>query len=111
MKAEKRIQLNLLLQQCKYLPEIERIPNVMLPIFYGSEEGSISPELANDFKSAVYTVKYGVTGGIWAAIGLAGQAHFNLATIKSPSLSACQHWAKRQRFYLWGYNDTIEELR
>ena len=45
----------------------------MLPIFYGSEEGSISPELANDFKSAVYTVKYGVTGGIWAAIGLAGQ--------------------------------------
>jgi hypothetical protein len=56
----------------------------MLPIFYVSEEGSISPELANDFKSAVYTVKYGVTGGIWAAIGLAGQTHFNLATIKSP---------------------------
>ena len=73
LKAEKRIQLNFLLQQCKYLPEIEKIPNVMLPIFYGSEEGSISPELANDFKSAVYTVKYGVTGGIWAAIGLAGQ--------------------------------------
>lgn len=72
LKAEKRIQLNFLLQQCKFLPEIEKIPNVMLPIFYGSEEGSISPELANDFKSAVYTVKYGVTGGIWAAIGLAG---------------------------------------
>lgn len=73
LKAEKRIQLNLLLQQCKYLPEIEKIPEVMLPIFYASEEGSISPDLANDFKSAVYTVKYGVTGGIWAAIGLAGQ--------------------------------------
>ena len=73
LKAEKRIQLNLLLQKCKYLPEVEEIPNVMLPIFYGSEEGSISPDLANDFKSAVYTVKYGVTGGIWAAIGCAGQ--------------------------------------
>ena len=72
MKAEKRIQLNLLLTHYKYLPEISDVRNVMLPIFYASEEGSISPDLANDFKSAVYTVKYGVTGGIWAIIGLAG---------------------------------------
>ena len=72
LKAEKRIQLNLLFQHCNYLPEIEKISDVMLPIFYVSEEGSVSPDLANDFKSVVYTVKYGVTGGLWAAIGLAG---------------------------------------
>ena len=72
MKAEKRIQLNFLLQKYKHLPEIENIPDVMMPMFYASEEGSISPDLANEFKSVVYTVKYGVTGGIWAAIGLAG---------------------------------------
>ena len=72
LKAEKRIQLNLFLQKYKELPEISDVPNVMIPIFYAAEEGSISPDLANEFKSAVYTVKYGVTGGIWAVIGLAG---------------------------------------
>ena len=72
MKAEKRIQLNLLLKQYKRLPDISKVKNVMLPIFYGCEEGSISPDLADEFKSAVYTVKYGVTGGIWAVVGLAG---------------------------------------
>ena len=72
LKAEKRIQLNLLLQHCKNLPEIKDVPDVMLPIFYGSEEGSISPNLANEFKSVVYSVKYGVTGGVWAVVGLAG---------------------------------------
>ena len=72
MKAEKRIQLNLLLKHYKKIPEIAHVQDVMLPIFYVSEEGSVSPDLANEFKSAVYTVKYGVTGGIWAVIGLAG---------------------------------------
>ena len=72
MKAEKRIQLNLLLKHYKHIPEISDVKDVMLPIFYGSEEGSISPDLANEFKSAVYTVKYGVAGGVWALIGVAG---------------------------------------
>ena len=56
----------------KYLPEIATLRDVMVPIFYASEQGSISPDLANEFKSAVYTVKYGVTGSIWAVIGVAG---------------------------------------
>lgn len=72
LKAEKRIQLNLLLTHYKYLPEIAAVRDVMLPIFYASEQGSISPDLANEFKSAVYTVKYGVTGSIWAVIGVSG---------------------------------------
>ena len=50
---------------------------VMLPVFWASEEGSLTLSLANEFKEEVYGVEYAIEGGAFAVIGLAGeQANF-----------------------------------
>ena len=45
----------------------------MLPVFWASEEGSLTLSLANKFKEEVYGVEYAIEGGVFAAIGLAGK--------------------------------------
>ena len=73
LKAAKRIQLNVRLQRYS-VPEFSSVTEgLMLPVWYASEEGGVTTDLANEFKSAVYTVEYGVDGGVFAAIGLAGE--------------------------------------
>ena len=54
-----------------------RIQQVMLPVFWASEEGSLSVSLANEFKQKVYGVEYAIEGGILAAIGVAGKYVFS----------------------------------
>ena len=74
LSAAKRIQLNLQLVECKYLPEIEKIrPETMLPIFYASEQGGVTEPLANELKEKVYNIEYGLLGGIFGLIGLLGE--------------------------------------
>ena len=74
LSAAKRIQLNLQLVECTYLPEIEKIrPETMLPIFYASEQGGVTESLANEFKEKVYDTEYGLLGGIFGLIGLLGE--------------------------------------
>lgn len=74
LSAAKRIQLNLQLVECKYLPEIEKIrPATMFPIFYASEQGGVTESLANEFKEKVYDIEYGLLGGIFGLIGLLGE--------------------------------------
>ena len=52
--------MNLRLQRYKYLPEMANIPpNVMLPVFYASEEGRITRPLADEFKE-VYSIEFGI---------------------------------------------------
>ena len=66
--------MNLRLQRYKYLPEIAKIPpNVMLPVFYACEEGGISQPLADEFKEKVYSIEYGILGGIFGVIGVLGE--------------------------------------
>ena len=74
MNAAKRIQLNLNLKRSSVLPEFENIPDVtMLPIYYAEQKGAVTAELANEFKDEVFTIRYGVVGGLWALVGVAGR--------------------------------------
>ena len=51
MSANKRIQLNLHLHSYKDLPELQSVnPDLMLPIFWASEDTNITTSLASDFK-------------------------------------------------------------
>lgn len=45
----------------------------MMPVFWASEEGSLTKSLANEFKKKVYVAKYGIEGGVWAGVGLGGK--------------------------------------
>ena len=85
LSAAKRIQISLHLQSYKDLPELKNLkPELMLPIFWASEDGNITTSLANEFKSAVYSVEYGISGGMLAAIVLAGES---LSVSVCPSVS------------------------
>ena len=73
MDAAKRIQVNLRLTEYSHLSELAKVPPVtMLPVYWVAQTGTITPDLAAEFKSAVYTVEYGIEGGMWALTGIAG---------------------------------------
>lgn len=72
MNAAKRIQVNLKLVPNSDLPEISDVRETMLPIYYAEQAGAVTADLATDFKTAVFTVRYGVMGALWAVMGLAG---------------------------------------
>lgn len=73
LDAAKRIQVNLRLTQYSHLSELAKVPPVtMLPVYWVAQVGTITPELASEFKSAVYSVEYGIEGGMWAITGIAG---------------------------------------
>jgi len=74
LNAAKRIQLNINLKRSSKFSELKHIPDVtMLPIYFGEQTGKVTPDLANKFKEAVYAVKYGISGGMWALVGVAGR--------------------------------------
>ena len=74
LNAAKRIQLNVNLKRNSKFSELKHIPEVtMLPIYYGEQTGKVTSDLANEFKEAVYAVKYGISGGVWALVGVAGR--------------------------------------
>ncbi len=76
MNAAKRIQLNLKLEQNSKIPELAHVhKSTMIPIYYAEQAGKVDAHLANEFKSEVFTVRYGVMGGLWAVMGLAGMSH------------------------------------
>ena len=75
LNAAKRIQLNLNLKRSTMFTELKRVRDVtMLPIYYGEQTGKVTPDLANDFKEQVYAIKYGISAGVWALVGVAGMA-------------------------------------
>ena len=45
----------------------------MMPVFWASEEGSLTHSLANKFKGKVYGPKYGMEAGVWGGVGLGGR--------------------------------------
>jgi len=45
----------------------------MLPVFYGCEEGGITEPLAEEFRQKVYSIEYGILGGIFGVIGVLGE--------------------------------------
>ena len=69
--AARRLQINVLVQNYDQLP-VTGFWNVsggwlMMPVFWATEEGNITADLANEFKNKVF----GVTTGIsWGVIGL-----------------------------------------
>lgn len=74
LNAAKRIQLNFNLKRSSQFPELKKVPDMtMLPIYYGEQTGKVTPKLANEFKAKVYAVKYGISGGVWALVGVAGR--------------------------------------
>ena len=44
----------------------------MMPVFWASEEGSLTHSLANESKGKVYGPKYGMEAGVWGGVGLGG---------------------------------------
>ena len=46
----------------------------MMPVFWASEEGSLTKSLANEFKKKVYGAKYGMEAAVWGGVGLGGVA-------------------------------------
>ena len=46
---------------------------LMMPVFWASEEGSLTKSLANEFKEKVYVAKYGMEGAVWGGVGLGGK--------------------------------------
>lgn len=83
MNAAKRIQLNLKVDQSSHLAELENIPDsTTLPIYYAVQAGKVTPELANEFKDQVFTVRYGILGSLWALLGVAGENHLNSRHIR-----------------------------
>lgn len=45
----------------------------MMPVTWGSEEGSLTKTLANEFKEKVYVTKDVIHYGPWAGFGLGGE--------------------------------------
>ena len=45
---------------------------LMMPVFWASEEGSLTHSLANKFKGKVYGAKYGMEAAVWGGVGLGG---------------------------------------
>ena len=73
MDAAKRIQLNLCLGRSNIFAELKKVRDrTMFPIYYVEQTGKITSSLASEFKNNVYAVKYGISWGIWAIVGLAG---------------------------------------
>lgn len=54
---------------------------VMMPVFWASEEGSLTHSLANDFKEKVYGAKYGIEAGVWAAVGIGGIVYMYMCNL------------------------------
>ena len=44
----------------------------MMPVFWASEEGSLTHSQANEFKLKVYGAKYGIEAAVWGAVGIGG---------------------------------------
>ena len=73
LDAAKRIQVNFRLTK-QGLPQLSRLADVtMLPMYWVAQTGTITPDLATKFKSTVYTVEEGISGGVWALTGVAGE--------------------------------------
>lgn len=72
--AHKKLQLNILLRRYEYMVPYSSLPDeeVMIPIFWASEQGTITPSLANEFKKTVYGAKYGLVGAFFVVLGIAG---------------------------------------
>ena len=47
---------------------------LMMPVFWASEEGSLTESLANEFKKKVYAAKYGIEAAVWGGVGLGGMS-------------------------------------
>ena len=76
MNVAKRIQLNFQLNQSNDIPELKNLPDVtMLPIFYAEQRGIITESSAKEFRDKVYGIINGISGGVWALVGLAGERH------------------------------------
>ena len=74
LDAAKRIQVNFRLTKHSDLPQLSSVADVtMLPMYWVAQTGTITPDLATKFKSTVYTVEEGISGGVWALTGVAGE--------------------------------------
>lgn len=72
LDAAKRIQVNLRLTRFSDLPQLSSLRDLtMLPVYWVAQTGTITPDLAAKFKSSVYTVEEGISGGVWGVTGLA----------------------------------------
>ena len=45
---------------------------LMMPVFWASEEGTLSKSDANKFKLEVYGAKYGIEAAVWGSVGIGG---------------------------------------
>ena len=45
---------------------------LMMPVFWASEEGSLTRPLATEFKNTVYLAKYGMMAAVWGGVGIGG---------------------------------------
>lgn len=73
MDAAKRIQVNFRLSNFSHLSQLTKLkPVTMLPVYWVAQTGTITPELASEFKSVVYMARDGVEGVMWALTGVAG---------------------------------------
>jgi lysosome membrane protein 2 len=73
LRAAKRIQINLRLHRYHYFDELKKImPELMMPVFWASEEGTLTKSDANKFKLEVYGAKYGIEAAVWGAVGIGG---------------------------------------
>ena len=78
--AARRLQINVLVQNYSHLP-VEgffHVPGgwLMMPVFWATEEGNITAELANEFKNKVFGVTTGISWGIIGLIILFGEYGF-----------------------------------
>ena len=56
------------------LPETAQLPEeFFLPVYYGSEEGTVTKSIANKFKKSVYGARYGFQWGLIGLIALGGE--------------------------------------
>lgn len=93
IRAAKRIQINLQLKRTNHFRETEDImPQLMMPVFWASEEGSLTHSLANKFKGKVYGPKYGMEAGVWGGVGLGGLVFLMSVTcIVGVSIQQCRY--------------------
>lgn len=54
---------------------------LMMPVFWASEEGGLTHSLANEFKQKVYGAKYGMEAAVWGGVGLGGGCVYTCVNI------------------------------
>lgn len=95
LNAAKRIQVNLNLVCSDLYQDLRNVRDVtMLPIYWAEQSGQVTPDEANQFKSTVYAIKYGISGGVWGLVGLAGE------TKRHPVIVRCYDLTHMYRSHL-----------